>query len=485
MRRAVRAGALWIAATTLGCGNSPTSSNEGKSAVASVSLLLDSLTTVPGAQLYGLGVQVVDTLGQLQPSCPVTWTSSDSTRATVDTFGSVHVLATGSVNIIAAAGGHADTLPIEVVGISFAGVAAGVDHACGLTTQHGAVCWGTNGAVDRLGLPDPNVTASGPVAVQNAPPLVSVVVGSEHSCGVTATGTAYCWGANDRGQLGDGHVDSRPHMPTPVSGGLTFTALAAGYGNTCGISTAGAVYCWGVDELGRNGHGGDGSAADDSLPVAVSGGLVFTAIAVGLTNTCGITTDSTAYCWGDAGAGEVGAFPLPGSCGSYLGEAFCPSPVPVGGGLKLVAIAAGSQYACGVASGGQAYCWGINSSGSTGDTLPSDSLPFAVPGGQSFSAITTTATHTCALTTTGQAYCWGVGGGGELGNGATASTAVPQAVTGALTFTSISAGLFPTCAVTPTGVAYCWGQNINGALGVGGYPAPIAIETTPTKVLGQ
>ena len=467
------------------CTDNPASPGP-KSAIASVSLFLDSLTTVPGTQLHDLGIRVLDTLGHVQVLPAVTWTSSDTSVATIDVSGTVQVRATGLVNIIASVGGHADTLPVRVTTFTLTEVSAGTEHACGLTTSHVAVCWGWNGDDDRLGIPDSELMVSGPVAAQGVPPLVSVTVGGGHSCGLTSGGVGYCWGLNENGQLGTGHTNvSQQHLPTAVAGGLTFSSLVAGPSSTCGLTTAGAAYCWGLDEFGQNGHGGDGSPAEDSVPVAVSGGLTFTSITVGQINTCAIAADSTAYCWGMAQNGGVGAFPFPGACGSYLGNTYCAAPVQVGGGHKWVSIGAGTQDACGIASGGAAYCWGLNTSGSTGDTIGRDSLPFAVGGGHVFSSIVATSTHTCAVTTTGQAYCWGTGTGGELGDGGTSNTAVPQAVSGGLTFSSLTAGYFPTCGLTSTNVAYCWGQNGGGSLGVGGFPGFPVMETTPTKVVGQ
>lgn len=479
---------VWVlAAIAIGCHDNPAAPPPPTpSPVGSVALLLDTLTTVPGAQLYRLGTRVLDTLGQPLPGYQLSWTSSDHTKATVDSFGIVQVLATGSVDIVAAGGKHADTLHIHIVNFDFAQISAGQDHTCGLTTGQVAVCWGTGGRYSWLGLPDSGLVVSGPVAVQGAPPLVSVSAGREYSCGLTSAGTAYCWGSNGFDQLGIGHRDFQAHLPTAVAGGLTFASIVPGETVTCGITTAGAAYCWGADEYGQVGHGGSGASVGDSVPLAVAGGLTFRAISPGLSSTCGIAADSTAYCWGLNAVGEVGVFPLPAACDTLRGNPYCSVPVQVSNSLKFISIAVSTQYACGVVASGAAYCWGQNHLGSLGDsTLTVDSVPGLVIGGHSFVSLTTGYDHACGLTSAGQAWCWGSGGFGELGNGSTSNSALPQIVSGGLVFSALSAGDYPTCGVTTAHVAYCWGENINASLGVGGYPTPINIESTPTKVVGQ
>src|SRR5437879_13416307 len=57
-------------------------------------------------------------------------------------------------------------------------------------------------------------------------PFATVSAGELHTCGVTTTGTAYCWGSNRDGELGDGSPTDRA-SPGPVSGGLTFTTTSA------------------------------------------------------------------------------------------------------------------------------------------------------------------------------------------------------------------------------------------------------------------
>jgi alpha-tubulin suppressor-like RCC1 family protein len=105
-----------------------------------------------------------------------------------------------------------------------------------------------------------------PVAASGEVALASLTVGSDHTCGLTASGAAYCWGGNSSGQLGDGTTLPR-RTPVPVLGGLTFTSLTAGYGFTCGVTGNGGAYCWGGNP---NGQLGDGSTTNRLAPVAVA-----------------------------------------------------------------------------------------------------------------------------------------------------------------------------------------------------------------------
>ncbi len=110
------------------------------------------------------------------------------------------------------------------------------------------------------------------------------------------------------GQIGDGGTSQR-NAPTAVSGGMTFADITSGFRQTCGIRTDGRAYCWGDNfsgELGDNGASG----AKSSTPVAVSGGLTWTQLAAGsgfgIEFTCGVTSSSQTYCWGDGSLGQLG-----------------------------------------------------------------------------------------------------------------------------------------------------------------------------------
>jgi alpha-tubulin suppressor-like RCC1 family protein len=89
--------------------------------------------------------------------------------------------------------------------------------------------------------------------------------GGKHTCGVTAAGAAYCWGQNASGEVGDGTTTDRP-TATAVQGGLVFVNLSAGATHTLAITSAGAGYGWGRD---ANGQLGTGTTTNKLVPVRV------------------------------------------------------------------------------------------------------------------------------------------------------------------------------------------------------------------------
>jgi alpha-tubulin suppressor-like RCC1 family protein len=93
-----------------------------------------------------------------------------------------------------------------------------------------------------------------------------ITVGHTHACGVTLEGVAYCWGA--AGLLGTGTVDGSA-VPVPVAGGLRFVELTAGARHTCGIDQELLrAYCWGSNDFGQL---GDRTTVDRLTPVRVAG----------------------------------------------------------------------------------------------------------------------------------------------------------------------------------------------------------------------
>ena len=372
----------------------------------------------------------------------------------------------------------AGAAPSSASGLRFTAITVGSGHACAITAQGRAYCWGSNYA-GQLG--DGTTTASGvngPQAVIGGYRFTSISTHEYHTCALTARGNAYCWGQNNVGELGDGTTTaSGVNGPQAVIGGLRFIKIVTGEENTCALTARGKAYCWGSNYYGELGGGTTDDFSGNNGPLAVIGGLKFTDITAGENTMCATTAQGKAYCWGSNPNGALGD--------GTTDPSGIKGPQAVIGGIKFSMVATSTGYhSCALTARGNAYCWGSNSDGRLGDgttTASGVNGPQAVIGGLKFTSITA-GYHTCALTARGKAYCWGPNYDGELGNGVNdpSDGNGPQAVSGNLKFDSISAGEDTTCALTAQGKAYCWGYNEeDGVLGNGtlvNSNVPVAVQ---------
>jgi alpha-tubulin suppressor-like RCC1 family protein len=130
-----------------------------------------------------------------------------------------------------------------------------------------------------------------------------VSAGFEHSCGVTLGNRGYCWGRSAFGEVGDGTTSVRL-TPVRVAGGLRFRQVdAAGLFHTCGVTLGHSAYCWGLND---NGQLGDGTTINRLTPVAIAGGLLIRQVSAHFNHSCGVTLGNRAYCWGDNERGQLG-----------------------------------------------------------------------------------------------------------------------------------------------------------------------------------
>jgi len=200
---------------------------------------------------------------------------------------------------------------------------------------------------------------------------------------------------------------------------------------------------------------GPGSATITARAGDLSGSAVvtvlapsrLTTVAAGDARTCALSALGDALCWGLALGGGV--------------------PTPISGGVHFVNLSMGHDFACGVVTGGAAYCFGSNDSGQLGNgTTISSPVPVLVSGGLNFRMVSGGGRHACGVTTTGEAWCWGANWGGQLGNGTTTSSSVPVPVSGGISFFTVTGGGGHTCAVRGVdSLSFCWGDNSYGQLG--------------------
>lgn len=311
-------------------------------------------------------------------------------------------------------------VPVNVSGNhKFVYVSAGHYHSCGVNINRSAFCWGANGD-GQLGA-GTTTNSAVPVAISGAHSFARVSAGEYHSCGVTMVkgyGPALCWGSNFWAQLGSGTSTPSSNVPVALAGSQTFAAVSAGNHHICGVSTAGTAYCWGFNFYGQLGNGTTNGMR--YVPVAVSGSHTFASVSAGGFHACGVTTVGTAFCWGRNNNGQVGD----GTTNDVN------VPAAVAGNLRFASVSAGENHTCGVTTSKRAYCWGSNASGQLGaGNVPSSSVPVLVLGRHAFASVSAGGSHSCGVTSKGRAYCWGRNTEGELGDGTNIGTHVPVAVT--------------------------------------------------------
>ena len=329
-----------------------------------------------------------------------------------------------------------------LAGKNIVGTSAGYNHTCVVDDNGRVYCWGYNsqgqlgnGASGTTNNPFPTaVVTTGPLSSRQ---VVKVNGGDSHTCAVTADGNVYCWGGNNYGQLGIGGTASS-FVPVEidmsgVTAGKNFIDVSAGYAHTCALASDGTAYCWGF-----NGHGqlGDNSPtlADSTVPVLVAGGLRFSQISAGDEHSCGVTFSGRVYCWGYNQQGQVG--------NASLVDTRAPTAVDTSGvlaGLTVSKVAAGYRHTC-VLAEQDAYCWGNNDAGQlgNGEVFVTHTTPVAVVktgtlNGKALSDIATGRYSSCAVATPGtggDVLCWGKNDDGQLGDGKRpVDSSVPSSVT--------------------------------------------------------
>jgi len=155
-----------------------------------------------------------------------------------------------------------------------------------------------------------------------------------------------------------------------VSGITTAVAIEAGVFHMCAILRDGTLQCWGRGEEGRLGNG---STANSSTPVTVSG-IAPAAIAPGAEHSCAVLRDGTMRCWGDNNFGQLGN-------GSPQGSFSTTPSGPVTGITTAIGASSGAEHTCALLQDGSLRCWGRNVDGRIGNGTTTDAFtPVAVTG---------------------------------------------------------------------------------------------------------
>jgi alpha-tubulin suppressor-like RCC1 family protein len=225
--------------------------------------------------------------------------------------------------------------------------------SCGLDFQNALYCWGSYWA------------NANPIRLNDTLQFSQLAVGESGIC--ARSGTAITCSSPEAVLWG---VDPLPADPQTdifkiVTGNHAWTSLEVGEAHACGHTTAGELYCWGENNRMQIGVDSVPSFGWIGSPFRIEGAPAFASLALGAQFSCGLTAAGEAWCWGWNGSGQLGSGNDMVLCGLTL---TCrPTPAPVNTDQRFVQISAGDFHACGLTAAGEAWCWGANHRGQLGD----------------------------------------------------------------------------------------------------------------------
>lgn len=330
------------------------------------------------------------------------------------------------------------------------------------------------GGCDLLFGVDPHagIDAGGQPPADAPPPPPAwhlVSAGLTHTCGIDdATRALWCWGQNDRGQLGDGSMRDRNRPDRVfVSAPRTWIAVAAGGTHTCAIEEGGALWCWGNNDRGQL---GDGSRNGTVVPVRVGEDQPWQVLAAGDASTCAIDGNGALACWGEGTSFRLGT----GDSLDHTSPALVVSTV-----TRWSDVAIYRDHACGLGDG-DVWCWGNNDFGQvTGVPTPADRTEEPVMVMAGATDVDVGQAHTCAVGAPSRILrCWGSDGSGQFGDGIGNSGPGPVDNDSAGAFVQVDTAFGSTCGIRMDGALLCWGENYYGVIGLGEdliHPLPTVI----------
>ncbi len=263
---------------------------------------------------------------------------------------------------------------VDAPAVGWSAVGAGDWHTCALDDGGHAYCFGYD-LLGRLGngqglgdSNDPGEGSSTPVAVVGGASYLALDAGAAHTCAVRSDGTLWCWGADDRGQLGAAASDactlntasaacSLLPVQVQVAGDPHFAAVSAGTSHSCAITDEQVLWCFGANDFGQL---GTGDTQPTTAPQIVAG--EFTLVSAGATHTCALRSDGRLACFGNDESAQLG---VPGLV--------LASPTDVAPDPGFRDVSAGTLASCAVDPLGAGLCWGQGPF--AGSPTPSEIVP--------------------------------------------------------------------------------------------------------------
>ena len=231
------------------------------------------------------------------------------------------------------------------VGGAVVAITAGGNHTCAILDTGDVRCWGERDAITGRGasvatptttpnVGDDELASAGPIADLGGADAIAVSAGGIATCALVTGGDVWCWGSGDGANNSTG-IGRAIFDPTEMDlGGRTAASLSVGNEHACVLFDDGQLYCWGENDKGQLGYGNTDEIGDGGIgtpesplsggPVDVGAGRTVLTVSAGADTTCVILDNLTVRCWGTGPIVGQGI-----STENTVGDDEVPADVPV------------------------------------------------------------------------------------------------------------------------------------------------------------
>ena len=148
-------------------------------------------------------------------------------------------------------------------------LSSGKNHSCAVKSDGAVFCWGNNGdgemgdnTYDQRLTPVQVLDADGS---SNLGGVGKILSGYYHNCAIKLDGSVFCWGQDSYNQLGNNDTSNSP-IPVQVVGPVLNNYLSninqinARWGSACSAKSDGSAFCWGQNDHGQLGNNSTASS---------------------------------------------------------------------------------------------------------------------------------------------------------------------------------------------------------------------------------
>ena len=293
------------------------------------------------------------------------------------------------------------------------------NYSMAIKTDGTLWAWGEN-RTGQLGQNYVTNTYSSPIQVGTLTNWKQVSAGQGYVLAVKTDGTAWAWGWNTYGQLGN---NNRTYYSSPIQIGalnnwkqISASTGGANQSASAAVKYDGTLWTWGVNTTGVLGTAGAGNYY--SSPIQVGSLTNWKQVSVGFDRTfsgsgwmVAVKTDGTLWTWGANNAGQLGN----GNRTNYS------SPIQIGALYNWKYVVAGHSSCMAIKTDGTLWAWGNNAQGQLGNGNRTNySSPIQVGSLTNWKQVSiqnnNDTTSTLAIKTDGTLWGWGTGTSGQLGN---------------------------------------------------------------------